>query len=154
MASEPPVELVPLPTTTVRVPPRPADDGREPTAIAPLLEPTAVPELNCNLPLLPATPAFELKITIDPLLLAVPSPLAIFATPPVCTELRPAHIRISPELPLVPLPTLTTRPPARPAVADPEPMKMSPELPESEVPELKISAPLEPSPESAETMLT
>jgi hypothetical protein len=62
----------------------------EPTKIAPLLPLLALPELKTSMPLLPASPAFVLRIVTMPLVVAVPSPLPKLTAPPVLTVLRPA----------------------------------------------------------------
>jgi hypothetical protein len=104
-----------------------------------------LPELNTSIPLVPASPEFMLLIVIMPLVVSVPSPLAIRTAPPVFTELRPANPCNEPPTPLVPLPTVSNIIPDRPSVAAPVPILRPPLLPLLLLPELNISMPLVPS---------
>ena len=63
-----------------------------------------VPLLNTNIPLIPAVPELEDLILIDPLDVAVPSPLSIVKAPPVKSLLRPDWTRKYPPAPHEPLP--------------------------------------------------
>ena len=66
----PPAPLAPLPAVTLTRPPRPPTAEPDPTSNDPLLPELDVPELNTSMPLDPAVPAFALRITMLPLLVA------------------------------------------------------------------------------------
>ncbi len=108
----------------------------------PLLE---EPELNTSDPLLPATPAFMLRMVTVPLLEAVPSPLDKLRTPPDAAVLRPESTCTLPPTPQVPLPTVTRIMPPRPSVTAPDPSTTAPLFPLLEDPELNTSDPLPPA---------
>ena len=93
----------------------------EPMISPPLFPPFDVPVLNTSIPLEPDAPEFALRITMLPLVDAVPSPLCTLSAPPVVTVLRPESTLTAPPEPLVPLPTLMLTMPPRPPVATPEP---------------------------------
>jgi len=116
----------------------------DPSTTLPVLPELLLPELNTNEPLVPAFPALMERTSTMPLLVAVPSPLAMLTAPPVLMVLRPAYICIEPPAPLVPLPTTTVTDPPRPLTATPVPMAMLPVLPELLDPELKYNDPLAP----------
>ena len=78
---------MPVPTVTKMEPPRPPVVAPDPTYRAPLLPP-GVPELKTRRPLTPAVPALAVRIVNEPLLEAVPSPVAILRAPPVCSVLE------------------------------------------------------------------
>jgi len=88
--NDPPEPLVPLPTDNEIRPPRPAVAAPDPRTMLPLFPALLLPELNTNEPLVPAFPALMERTSTMPLLVAVPSPLAMLTAPPVCTVLRPA----------------------------------------------------------------
>ena len=90
MAISAPAPLVPLPAVTTTAPPRPDEAAPEPTMTQPLLPSFEDPVLNTKLPLEPETPEFEERTATMPLLVAVPSPVSSFMTPPVDVVLRPA----------------------------------------------------------------
>ena len=92
----------------------------------------------------PVEPAFALRYTSLPLVLAVPSPVSILTKPPVDAVLRPASTLTEPPAPLVPLPTVTLTEPPVPPVAAPDPIRSVPVSPELEVPELNTSMPVAP----------
>ena len=71
-------------------PPLPADAAPEPIEIEPDTPLLDTPELKDNTPLVPAPPAFAVRIAILPLLLSVPSPLVSDIDPPVDEALSPA----------------------------------------------------------------
>ena len=127
------------------LPARPPVAAPVPIRMSPVLPSLLDPVLKYNDPLMPAAPAFKLRITTAPLDDPVPSPDDTRTAPPVFTVLRPAFTSTAPPEPQVPLPTLTTTAPARPAVATPEPKKTAPLLPAFAVPVLKNSAPLTPA---------
>ena len=111
----PPAPTVPLPTLTVTAPPAPPVAAPEPINTVPVAPPLDVPELSTSMPDAPVEPAFALRNTSLPLVLAVPSPVSILTKPPVDTVLRPASTLTEPPAPLVPLPTVTlTEPPVPP----------------------------------------
>ena len=56
----------------------------------PLFPAFDVPVLNTSIPLDPDAPEFALRITMLPLVDAVPSPLCTLRAPPVVAVLRPA----------------------------------------------------------------
>jgi len=126
-------------------PPEPILAAPVPRITLPLFPEDALPELNTNIPLTPCVPAFMLRITTAPLVVAVPSPAAILMAPPVLTVLRPAVICTAPPAPLVPLPTDSSNIPLLPEVAVPDPNAIRPLLPELLLPELNVSMPLEPA---------
>jgi hypothetical protein len=80
--------------------------------MSPVLPSLLDPVLKYNDPLAPDVPAFKLRTTTSPLVVAVPSPDDTRTAPPVFTVLRPAFTSTWPPEPLVPLPTLTTMAPA------------------------------------------
>ena len=72
--NSPPAPLVPLPTPMRIAPPRPAVAAPVPMRTTPLLPVLELPELNTSRPVAPETPEFALLMTIEPLVVAVPSP--------------------------------------------------------------------------------
>jgi hypothetical protein len=78
----PPEPLVPLPTENRSIPPRPPDAAPDPSCTTPEFPPLDDPELNIKAPLTPDCPAFVLRIIMEPLLVAVPSPLDKLRAPP------------------------------------------------------------------------
>ena len=83
----PPAPLVPLPTVIVIEPPVPAVAAPDPIQTVPVVPELEVPELNVSAPLAPIVPAFAVRTTIRPLVVAVPSPVVIETEPPVTTVL-------------------------------------------------------------------
>ena len=71
----PPMPLVPLPAEIVTMPPRPPIAAPEPMISPPLFPAFDVPVLNTSILLDPDAPEFALRITMLPLVDAVPSPL-------------------------------------------------------------------------------
>ena len=68
----------------------------------------AVPEENTSRPLDPAMPLLPVRMVMEPLLVAVPSPLIRVRIPPVAASalLEPLWRPRIPPSPLVPLPTV------------------------------------------------
>ena len=85
----PPTPLVPLPTVTATLPPVPPVAEPDPMPSGPELPPFDVPEENDIAPDPPAAPEFADLMTRAPDEVAVPSPLDMNITPPVCTVERP-----------------------------------------------------------------
>jgi hypothetical protein len=110
----------------------------------PLLPALAVPVLSTSSPLTPNSPALEVVIAIDPLVVTVLYPDFNVTNPPVVEVVVPAFIFIKPPWPLFPDPTVMVTEPPLPRVADPEPMKTFPLFPLLEVPVLNITRPLTP----------
>jgi hypothetical protein len=117
----------------------------EPSVNAPLFPLLALPDEKTSMPLTPNDPAFRLRMATNPLVVAVPSPLATDTAPPVFTVLRPALTWTDPPAPLVPLPTESMIWPARPEVAAPDPRTKAPLLPLLELPLENIRKPLVPA---------
>jgi hypothetical protein len=123
--------------------------------MAPLFPPTALPELNTRRPLAPAAPALLDRTKHAPLLVAVPSPVAMLTAPPLVTVLLPEVTASAPPDPLVPLPTDIPKAPARPPVAAPDPKLTAPLFPAFAEPELNLRCPLAPdTPPFAEVTMT
>jgi len=80
---EPPAPHAPLPTVKKTPPARPPVATPEPIDTAPELPLLLEPVLKNNEPLTPNLPAFKLRITTLPLVVAVPSPDEMRTTPPV-----------------------------------------------------------------------
>ena len=140
----PPLPEVPLPTEITTWPACPAVAEPDPKQRAPVF-PAELPLLKTRCPLAPDLPAFELKITIAPLLEAVPSPDTRLNWPPVRAVLRPEVQNTLPPIPLVPEPTASRVAPPEPAVPAPLPKEIWPLLPNLDTPELKVRRPLEPA---------
>ena len=139
-----PEPLVPIPAFIQMPPLRPSVAALVVKMHVPLFPETVTPELNSKRPLVPPTPASALCKQTEPLLAAVPSPLATTKTPPVFTKLRPDMQLVPPPIPLVPLPVVTIKRPAEPARVLLEPTLRAPLLPDDEDPELKDRRPLVP----------
>ena len=84
-------------------PPSPPDAVPVPMDIDPDEPDDAVPVLNISSPLTPTVPAFNVRINILPLDIAVPYPERIEIVPPVLDADRPAHTFISPPSPSSPV---------------------------------------------------
>jgi hypothetical protein len=84
---KPPVPLKPVPTVMLTAPALPSVAAPVPRKMAPEEPEFDVPELNESRPLTPLSPAFEVRIVIAPLVLAIPWPLAKLMAPPVWTVL-------------------------------------------------------------------
>ena len=74
---------------------------------APLLPELELPVLSTNNPLTPELPAFAVRRSSTPLLVAVPKPVVNDTNPPVADADVPAISTISPPDPVVPDPTVT-----------------------------------------------
>ena len=70
-------------------------------------------------------PEFAVRMTIMPLDVAVPSPVARLMAPPVSGSESPASTMISPPVWVLDFPMLRTMSPPRPPVADPVAMVIS-----------------------------
>ena len=104
-------------------------------------------EVFCHLVFInldPDAPEFALRITMLPLVDAVPSPLCTLRAPPVVAVLRPDSTLMAPPDPLVPLPAVTPKVPPQPKVATPVPKETHPLFAPFDVPELNLSWPLNP----------
>ena len=86
---DPPEPLLPLPTEMTIPPLRPVVAAALPMRIVPVLPPQAEPELKTSAPLVPWAPELAVWITMVPLLVCVPSPLAKESPPPLAAVLRP-----------------------------------------------------------------
>ena len=105
-------------------------------------------------PVLPAEPAFAVRMLNAPLEAARPNPVITEMAPPVTFVLSPAFIAIRPPALDFPLPTITLMLPPTPSVADPLRKEMFPLLPFEVVPEVKDREPDTPSdPESDDLTL-
>ena len=87
MVKRPPAPLLPLPTVMLIAPPLPPVAAPEPIEIDPEVPRLVVPVLNTSKPLMPWSPAFDVRMLIAPLLEAVPCPARRMMSPPVCTWL-------------------------------------------------------------------
>jgi hypothetical protein len=115
-----------------------------PTYSAPLFPELDVPVLNIIMPLIPAAPAFDVLITIVPLLDTVLYPLSNDTRPPVIDDDKPPDTYISPPIPLSPLPTTMDTDPPRPDIVLPVPSVNEPLLPLVDVPDPTLIEPLPP----------
>ena len=104
----------------------------------------AAPELKLSMPLTPAVPASNVRITNDPLLDIVPLPEYNVTELPVPASEALASTPTLPPAPLLPLPTVRSNDPPRPPVDAPVPISIAPLLPLVAAPELITSAPLTP----------
>jgi hypothetical protein len=144
MVIKPPTPLFPVPTVTLIDPAVPPVAAPVPIESEPDEPELLVPELNVRRPVTPPSPAFEVRIVIAPLVLAMPCPLVRPMAPPVSLLLSPEVMVINPPTPLLPVPTVMLIAPPLPSVAAPEPSETVPDEPELVVPELKTSKPLTP----------
>ena len=102
----PPTPLVPLPTVMLKAPPLPPVDAPDPIEMEPVDPELEVPELNTNRPLRPLVPAFDERMLMAPLEVAIPWPLMTPTAPPVFVSASPEVSLICPPTPLVPRPTV------------------------------------------------
>ena len=118
-ATRPPALDLPLPTTTLILPPAPRVDDPVRSEISPLVPVDAVPEVKEREPLVPPAPDSAVRTLNAPLEVARPYPLIIESAPPVTCVLSPAFIAIRPPPLRAPLPATTLTLPAFPEVDAP-----------------------------------
>ena len=111
----------------------------------PLVPLLVVPDIKASIPLTPFVPAFTVRTTNAPLVVAVPSPVATLIAPPVKGVESPPSIIISPPLLVEDVPTLTKISPPSPPVATPVEIAIDPDAPELVVPDLNANIPLLPA---------
>ena len=167
IVTAPPVLTLFAPTVMAMAPLLPCVEVPVPILMLPDGPFVVVPDANVRDPLIPSPPAARVRMTMDPLVDAVPDPPIMEIAPPVAPLPEPAVMSMEPPWPvatvvasvllpatidslppafLLPLPTvMLTAPPAPLAVVVPLPIDIEPELPELDVPELNTSIPLIPA---------